>query len=155
MSLHACQRPLAELSEAGLICIAYAQGRGDRSEISFMSGHGEHALKASERVTYMASRDTENVPDVAPNRPETLTSPKPKVVPLIAGKGASSGTAYIRNNQTLNQKVRARGVAPVSQRTSGRPDYSVYDRATVPEKWERPCTRSHPTVIMPRHGTIG
>jgi hypothetical protein len=143
VSLRACQRALAELSDAGLICIAYAQGRGDRSEISFMSGHGEHALKSSERVTYMASRDTENLPEVAPIRPETMAYPKPKVVPLIAGKGASSGTAYIRNNQTLNQKERAQGQASGSHRKSGRIDWTAHDRAVAaaaapPEAWTRP-----------------
>ena len=96
VSLRACQRALAELRAAGLISIEYAEGRGDRSEISFMSGLGKHALKASERVTYMASRDTENVPEVAPIRLETLAYPKPKVVPLhhharLAGRAGRGG----------------------------------------------------------------
>ncbi len=82
----------------------------------------------------MASRDAKEVSSVAP----IGTKPVAERVPANAKKGATYDAPYNKDKPKLNQKERAQGQAPVSQRPSGRPDYSAYDRATAPGKWERP-----------------
>jgi len=128
------QRALAELRDAQWITIKYAEGRGKKSEISFLGGHGISALKPSEKVTHMASRDAKGVSSVAP----IGTKPMAERVPANAQKGARYDTPYNKDKPKLNQKERAQGAEAGSQRLSGRPDYSAYDRATAPGKWERP-----------------
>jgi len=125
---------LAELRAAQWITIKYAEGRVKKSEISFFGGQGFSALRPSEKVTHMASRDAKGVSNVAP----IAAKPFAERVPANAQKGARYATPYTKDKPKLNQKESGRIGTAVLQRSSGRPDYFAYDKSTAPEKWERP-----------------
>ena len=125
-------RALAELRKAQWITIRVAVGRGKTSEISFLSGHGEAAMNASEKVKTMSSVGTESTTDMSPIRVET----DQKNTTAVVGKHDSRVTPFLKKEKDKpNTRERPRGDPPVSQRPSGRPDYTAYDRATAPETW--------------------
>jgi len=125
-------RALAELRKAQWITIRVAVGRGRTSEISFLSGHGEAAMNASEKVKTMSSVGTESTTDMSPIRVET----DQKNTTAVVGKHDSRVTPFLKKEKDKpNTGERPRGDPPVSQRPSGRPDYTAYDRATAPETW--------------------
>ncbi len=137
------KRALRDLAAADWLIRTEGRGRGNRSEIFFLGG-------------------TNVVPMICPKGPEASGQDRPnaaqapanrhgkggKSAPLndreraaqkganMREKGGKSALSYNKADPKNIQRRRAHAEPPVSQRPSGRPDYTAYDRATAPEKWE-------------------
>ena len=137
------KRALRDLAAAGWLIRTEGRGRGNRSEIFFLGG-------------------TNIVPMIYPKGPEASghDRPKPAQTPTkwhknwrayppfcnreqaaqkgadMRGKGGKYAPSYIKADSKDIQRVGRPSGTPVSHQKSGRPDYSAYDRATAPEKWE-------------------
>lgn len=104
------QRALAELRDEQWIAIRYAEGRGKRSDISFLSGQGEAAFSTSESVRHMASQDRKGVSHLSPIRERSAE----ERVTDLARKGDRYVTPF-KDKPNSNQKESARADAPPAE----------------------------------------
>ena len=143
-SVDTIKRALRGLAAAGWLIRTEGRGRGNRSEIFFLGGNNV-------------------VPMICPKGPETSGHARPnpaqapskghekggKSAPVynrntaakkgadMRGKGGKSALSYIKDDPKNIQRAGQCSETPVSQRSAGRMDWTNYDRATEPEKWER------------------
>ncbi|WP_177174676.1 helix-turn-helix domain-containing protein [Loktanella fryxellensis] len=143
-SVDTIKRALRDLAAAGWLIRTEGRGRGNRSEIFFLGGNNV-------------------VPMICPKGPETSghARPKPAQAPSkghekggksapfynrntaakkgadMRGKGGKSALSYIKDDPKNIQRAGQQSETSISPRSSGRMDWTNYDRATEPEKWER------------------
>jgi hypothetical protein len=144
-SVDTIKRALRDLAAAGWLIRTEGRGRGNRSEIVFLGGNNvvpmicpkgpETSGHARPNASQAPSKGHEKGGNSAPvyNRNQAA-----KKGADMRGKGGKSALSYIKDDPKNIQRAGKPSETPVSQRPSGRPDYSAYDRATAPGKWERP-----------------
>ncbi len=136
-------RALRDLAAAGWLIRTEGRGRGRRSrpEIFFLGG--------SNVVPFIVPKGPEPTARDRQKGSDTPASGVAKECISVRSKSerierkgadmrresAKSAQSYNKADPKNNQRASGRGKTPVASQQSGRPDYSAYDRATVPETW--------------------
>ena len=141
-SVDTIKRALRHLASAQWLIKTEGRGRGNRSEIFFLGGNNV-------------------VPMICPKGPEVSGHDRPKAAPAptkrhekgrnpapvydlksetqkgadMRGKGGKSAPSYIKADPNNIQRAGQPSQTDHPKVSSGRPDYSAYDRATAPETW--------------------
>lgn len=141
-SVDTIKRALRDLAAAGWLIKTEGRGRGNRSEIFFLGGNNV-------------------VPMICPKGPEASGHDRPKAAQApttkhkkggkpapvcnregatqkgadMRGKGGKAAPSHIKADQKNIQMTGQLSETDLSKRSSGRMDWTSYDRATAPETW--------------------
>ena len=141
-SVDTVKRALRDLAAARWLFKTEGRGRGNRSEIFFLGGNNV-------------------VPMICPKGPEASCHDRPKAAqaPItkhkkggkpapvydreratqkgadMRGKGGKAAPSYIKADPKNIQRAGQPSETDLSKRSSGRMDWTSYDRATAPETW--------------------
>ena len=143
-SVDTIKRALRDLAAAGWLIRTEGRGRGNRSEIFFLGGNNVVPMICQKGLEASGHDRPKAVP--APiTRHEKGSNPAPvydregatKKGADMRGKGGKTALAYIKADPKNIQRAGQPTETAISKRSTGRMDWTSYDRATEPEKWER------------------
>jgi len=136
------KRALRDLAAAGWLIKTEGRGRGNRSEIFFLGGNNVVPMicpKGPEASSHHRSKSAQAPTtkhkkggNPAPFRDCERATQKGAD---MRGKGRKSAPSHIKADPKNIQRAGQPSKTDLSKRSSGRMDWTSYDRATAPETW--------------------
>ncbi len=143
-SVDTIKRALRDLAAAGWLIRTEGRGRGNRSEIFFLGGNNVVPMICPNGPE-ASGHDRPNAKQAPNTKHEKGGNPAPvydheranQKGANMRGKGGKTALSYVKADPKNIQRAGKPSETTVLQRSSGRMDWTSYDRANEAEKWER------------------